>query len=176
MPVPRISWERLNFCYLPLPITYMGSIFQSPLAASASGDTGNTARAAFVDVGARSMMEKTIVVTGAYGFIGRHVARLFAQRGHKVVGIGHGEWPREEWESWGLSGWHQTDITLSTLQQYAGCPSAIVHCAGSGSVYFSVEYPLADFERTVVTTAHVLEYVRLRAPSCSVGQYAKDAG
>src|ERR1035437_7424509 len=101
MPVPKISWERLNFCYLPLPITYMVSIYQSPLAASASGNMGNTAWAAFVDVGARSMMDKTIVVTGAYGFIGRHVARLFAQKGHTVLGIGHGEWSRQEWELWG---------------------------------------------------------------------------
>jgi UDP-glucose 4-epimerase len=109
-----------------------------------------------------------VLVTGAYGFLGRHVARLFAQKGHTVVGIGHGEWSREEWESWGLSAWHQGDITLAALKQYAGCPSLIVHCAGSGSVSFSVENPLADFERTVVTTAHVLEYVRLYAPSCRV--------
>ena len=114
------------------------------------------------------MMDKTIVVTGAYGFIGRHVARLFAQNGHTVLGIGHGEWARQEWELWGLSGWHQADITLATLQQCTGHPSAIIHCAGSGSVPFSIQYPLADFERTVVTTAHVLEYVRLYAPSCSV--------
>ena len=114
------------------------------------------------------METASVVVTGANGFIGRHVARQLAQKGHIVVGIGHGEWPRQEWEQWGLSKWHQADITLSTLQQFAGRPSAIVHCAGSGSVSFSVENPLGDFERTVVTIAHVLEYVRLFAPSCSV--------
>src|SRR5450755_1385388 len=113
-------------------------------------------------------MDKTIVVTGAHGFLGRHVARLFAKKGHTVLGIGHGEWSRQEWESWGLSGWHQADITLSTIQHFAGCPSVIVDCAGSGSVYFSVQKPLADFERTVVTTAHVLEFVRLHAPTCIV--------
>jgi UDP-glucose 4-epimerase len=109
-----------------------------------------------------------IVVTGAYGFLGRHVARLFAQKGYTVLGIGHGEWSREEWKLWGLSEWYEADITLAALQQYSGCPSLIVHCAGSGSVSFSVENPLADFERTVVTTAHVLEYIRLNAPSCRV--------
>jgi UDP-glucose 4-epimerase len=47
-------------------------------------------------------------------------------------------------------------------------PSTIIHCAGGGSVAFSIADPLADFERTVVSTAHVLEYVRLNAPSCRV--------
>jgi UDP-glucose 4-epimerase len=109
-----------------------------------------------------------VLVTGAYGFLGRHVSRLFAQKGYTVMGIGHGDWSREEWESWGLSAWCQADITVAALKQYSGCPSLIVHCAGSGSVSFSVENPLVDFERTVVTTAHVLEYVRVHAPSCRV--------
>lgn len=113
-------------------------------------------------------MQGYVLVTGAHGFMGRHVARLFAQKGYAVLGIGHGEWTREEWKSWGLSEWYQADITLGELRQYAERPSLIVHCAGSGSVSFSVDNPLSDFERTVVTTAHVLEYIRLDAPSCRV--------
>lgn len=107
-------------------------------------------------------------MTGANGFLGRHVARLFARKGHTVLGIGHGEWPRDEWQQWGLSDWRSADVTLKTLEQYAGTPSAIIHCAGGGSVSFSIQDPIADFERTVVTTAHVLEYVRMNAPSCRV--------
>jgi UDP-glucose 4-epimerase len=109
-----------------------------------------------------------MLVTGANGFLGRHVALFFARKGHTVLGMGHGEWSREEWEQWGLSAWHRADVTLGTLKQHAGIPSAIVHCAGGGSVSFSIEDPIADFERTVVTTAHVLEYVRLAAPFCRV--------
>jgi UDP-glucose 4-epimerase len=109
-----------------------------------------------------------MVVTGANGFLGRYVARRFAREGYRVLGIGHGEWSREEWELWGLSEWHRADVTLRTLKQYAGSPSAIIHCAGSGSVAFSLENPLAAFESTIVATAHVLEYIRLYAPSCRV--------
>jgi len=109
-----------------------------------------------------------MLVTGANGFLGRHVALFFARKGHTVLGMGHGEWSREEWEQWGLSAWHRADVTLGTLKQHAGIPSAIVHCAGGGSVSFSIEDPIADFERTVVTTAHVLEHVRLAAPFCRV--------
>lgn len=109
-----------------------------------------------------------MLVTGANGFLGRHVARFFSRKGHTVLGIGHGEWSREEWESWGLCGWQRADVTLGTLEQHAGTPSAIIHCAGGGSVASSIDNPLADFERTVETTAHVLEYVRAVAPSCRV--------
>jgi len=113
-------------------------------------------------------MNRTIVITGASGFLGRHVARHFARQGHTVVGIGHGAWTREEWEAWGLSEWYCADVTLETLEQYAGVPSVIIHCAGSGSVVFSIEHPLDDFKSTVETTAHVLEYVRRFAPACRV--------
>ncbi len=109
-----------------------------------------------------------ILVTGANGFLGRHVARLFAKKGFEIVGIGHGEWTREDWAASGLSDWHCTDVTLEALQRYAGKPEAILHCAGSGSVGFSIHNPLEDFQRTVATTAHVLEYVRLFSPATRV--------
>lgn len=109
-----------------------------------------------------------VLVTGAHGFLGRYVARCCARRGHTVIGMGHGEWRQEEWELWGLSEWKRTNITLRTLKRIAYEPNIIFHCAGSGSVPSSIRDPLGDFERTVETTAHVLEYVRTSAPSCRV--------
>jgi UDP-glucose 4-epimerase len=109
-----------------------------------------------------------VLVTGANGFLGRHVARLFADKGHTVLGTGHGNWSQEEWESWGLSEWRCADVTLHELKRYARAPTILVHCAGGGSVPFSIEDPLSDFKRTVETTAHVLEYVRTVAPSCRI--------
>ena len=58
---------------------------------------------------------------------------------------------------------------------YAGEPDVIVHCAGSGSVGFSMTHPYQDFQRTVATTLAVLEYARLYAPRARVA-YPSSAG
>jgi UDP-glucose 4-epimerase len=113
-------------------------------------------------------MVKSVLVTGAHGFLGRHVARRFADAGCVVTGIGHGNWDREEFKRFGLTFWHTADIGLDELVTYAGEPDAIVHCAGSGSVPFSMSHPHQDFVRTVSATAAVLEYVRLHSPRTAV--------
>lgn len=120
-------------------------------------------------------MQETILVTGAHGFLGRHVARCAAEQGYTVVGIGHGNWQREEWSLWGLSQWHRGDVSLDSLCQYVGSPEAILHCAGSGSVPFSLADPWEDMQRTVLTTASVLEFIRKRSPTTRL-VYPSSAG
>jgi len=110
----------------------------------------------------------TILVTGANGFLGRHVSRRAAMLGHQVIGMGHGDWAGDAWRDWGLSAWHELDVTLAGLVAHAGRPDVLVHCAGSSSVGFSLENPAQDFERTVGTTLDVLEYLRTSAPETSL--------
>jgi len=126
-------------------------------------------------LGASLNMLGTALVTGAYGFIGRNVAKHFANAGWIVAGIGHGSWAREEWRQWGISEWHTADITTEALLTYAGSPDVIVHCAGSGSVGFSMTHPQQDFQRTVGTAVAVLEFVRLHAPQTRI-VYPSSAG
>jgi UDP-glucose 4-epimerase len=114
------------------------------------------------------MADGTVLVTGAHGFLGRHVARALAGRGLRVRGLGHGTWNPGEWRSWGLSDWHACDVTLEALATHGGEPQAIVHCAGSASVGFSVAEPYLDFQRTVATTSCVLEFTRTLAPTARV--------
>jgi UDP-glucose 4-epimerase len=113
-------------------------------------------------------MSKRALVSGAHGFVGRHVARHLAGCGFQVAGIGHGAWSRDQWREWGLDEWHGSEVDLDALVTYAGEPDMIVHCAGSGSVSFSIAHPYHDFQRTAQTTIAVLEYARLYAPEARI--------
>jgi UDP-glucose 4-epimerase len=108
------------------------------------------------------MAGKTVLVTGAYGFIGRYAAKAFAAAGWEVFGVGHGAWSSAEWREWGLSKWRASDVTIDALQTHGGSPDLIVHCAGGASVSFSMENPRIDWMRTVDTTLAVLEFARGR--------------
>ena len=101
----------------------------------------------------------TAIVTGAHGFLGRHVARALARAGRTVIGIGHGDWSEAQWRAWGLAAWHHDDVKTQALAA-PGAPGAVFHCAGSGSVAFSMAEPAQDFDRTVGTTLEVLEFLR----------------
>jgi UDP-glucose 4-epimerase len=120
-------------------------------------------------------MVKTALVTGAYGFLGRYVARQLARDGWRVIGLGHGSWARDEWKEWGIDEWHAAEVTLESLVTYGSHPDVILHCAGSGSVSFSMSHPFQDFQRTVTTTMAVLEYARLYAPQAKIA-YPSSAG
>ncbi len=52
-------------------------------------------------------------VTGAKGFLGRHVSREFASRGWRVVGIGRGHWT--DHGSWGVDEWVEADVTRTSI-------------------------------------------------------------
>ena len=105
----------------------------------------------------------TIWITGARGFIGRHLAAYLAQEGHVVLGLGHGVWPEDQLRKWGVSFWLNGDIEAYNLQQLlsqSGCPEVIYHLAGGSAVGTSFVSPLEDFNRTVDSTARLLEWIR----------------
>jgi UDP-glucose 4-epimerase len=107
-----------------------------------------------------------IWITGARGFIGRHLACWLSRRGHTVVGTGHGPWPAAEARAWGVECWLNGGIHGSNLQQLllrGGPPDYIFHLAGGSSVGASVANPYEDFTRTVATTAELLEWMRMGA-------------
>jgi UDP-glucose 4-epimerase len=114
------------------------------------------------------MSSKLVWITGARGFIGKHLAGWLANQGYTVAGVGHGAWPEAEAARWGLTSWMNGDISSSNLTQMQhahGLPDTIFHLAGGSSVGAAMANPHEDFTRTVVTTAELLEWLRLYSPA-----------
>lgn len=108
-----------------------------------------------------------ILITGARGFIGKHLSKAVSGAGHQVFGLGHGIWPESEARSWGVDYWLNGDVTggnLHLLSATMGAPDMIYHLAGGSSVGVAIANPREDFSRTVVTTAELLDWMRLEAP------------
>lgn len=106
-------------------------------------------------------MSNKILVTGALGFIGSYVAKHFASIGYEIYGIGHGYIDSFYYGKYGLSEWKSADITVESLYDFGQEFYAIVHCAGNGSVDFSIKNPYEDYQRNVGSTLEILEYIRL---------------
>lgn len=107
-------------------------------------------------------------ITGALGFIGRHLAKTIAAAGGDVSGIGHGHWPAQQARNCGVTSWLNSDLTfnnLEVLQREAGRPQLIYHLAGGASVGASLENPRNDFSKTVDATSELLDWIRLKSPT-----------
>jgi UDP-glucose 4-epimerase len=106
----------------------------------------------------------TIWVTGADGFIGRHLVSHLAGAGERVLGLGHRDQAGPDSHVDRIEG----DCDLSLFRAAGartGAPRVIYHLAGGGSVGRSYEAPIDDFQRTVAVTAILLEWIRCEAPS-----------
>src|SRR5580704_10859710 len=94
----------------------------------------------------------TVWITGANGFIARHLARELADRGQTVDGIGYGAPQDAEKRHWGYRACMNGEIDASNLHAFAaatGAPTTIYHLAGGSSVGGSIAQPHEDFLRTV---------------------------
>ena len=108
-------------------------------------------------------------ITGAIGFIGRHLARALADAGHAVHGVGHGALDNPDRQRLGLQTWLNGEVDAANLIALAagsGLPSTIFHLAGGSSVGLSIAQPFEDFSRSVASTARLLEWLRVSAPQC----------
>ncbi|MCV3210546.1 SDR family oxidoreductase [Mesorhizobium sp. YC-39] len=118
---------------------------------------------------AQSKEAKLVWVTGAGGFIGRHLARFLAQGGCHVIGFGRNEAPGFAVATGGI--FFSGGVTVETMDAALaahGRPAAVYHLAGGATVGQSIADPLKDFEQSVVSAACVLDFLRRRAPDAPV--------
>lgn len=106
-----------------------------------------------------------VLVTGAHGFLGRHVASYFKSNGYEVIGMGHGQWDSVNPDAYGIDQWIGAEIEYRSLSKITRKLDCVVHCAGGSSVGSSIMAPHVEFERTVSSTINVLEYIRIKQPS-----------
>ena len=116
-------------------------------------------------------MSRRIWITGAHGFIGRHLAQALGAAGHAVAGIGHGAWPAAAAARWGVGHWLNGDLSssnLNALGTLTGPPDVVMHLAGGSSVGAAIAQPKEDFARTVASTVELFEWLRQESPQTCV--------
>jgi GDP-4-dehydro-6-deoxy-D-mannose reductase len=110
----------------------------------------------------RALSNSTVLVTGASGFVGPHLAAALHARGARVVGLAAGPAPATP-----LDGWHDADLLDADALARAvaaAAPQAVVHLAGQSSAARSFEQPVETFRLNVTGTWNLLEAVRRHAP------------
>ena len=116
-------------------------------------------------------------VTGADGFIGRHLSQYLVSQGHQVCALGfrHNS-PASNDPDW--ADWAEGEVNGTLLDALAtrhAAPDAIFHLAGGGSVGASFADPWGDYCRTVGSTGAILDWVRLNAPQTRLLQVSSAA-
>lgn len=109
---------------------------------------------------------KTVLITGAAGFLGRYVTRQFLREGWQVLAVDDvppenaPAGPGVHFERMSLP-----DTRLPNLLRRTA-PGVCVHCAGRASVPLSMDDPAADFQANTGLTFELLEVLRRHAPAC----------
>lgn len=123
-----------------------------------------------------------VLITGACGFVGRHMAALCAERDCTVVGLGRSVLAGDgslagdrslaaPGEAPPLGDYIQADLgdaSAARAAVRAAAPDRVLHLAAQASVPASWEDPRATLEGNLLSTHNLLEAVRAEAPAARV--------
>ncbi|MBI1797657.1 MAG: GDP-mannose 4,6-dehydratase [Candidatus Eisenbacteria bacterium] len=108
------------------------------------------------------------LVTGALGFVGRHLAPALAAGGHEVTGfVERGAADRPS-SFRAIAEGDVLDAASVAATVAAASPSWVVHLAGQSSAAISFEKPVDTYRLNVIGTRNVLDAVRDHAPRARV--------
>jgi GDP-4-dehydro-6-deoxy-D-mannose reductase len=110
-----------------------------------------------------------ILITGVGGFVGVHLARRIAERGHTALGVGI-EPPATATEQLLARHWRVDVREGGALEKILAeaKPDAIVHLAAQSSVAFSLERPVETYSINALGTLTLLEAVSRAVPRARV--------
>jgi UDP-glucose 4-epimerase len=109
-------------------------------------------------------MTKTVIVTGAAGYIGGAICIELITKGYYVIGIDRRALP-SHLEIY-CDEFIQSDfIGYGSLMQVERQPCAIIHCAGTSLVGPSIQNPEEYYENNIQKTLAFLKYIRRRSPN-----------
>jgi UDP-glucose 4-epimerase len=109
-------------------------------------------------------LQKTVLITGAAGFIGGYAADHFSKAGWRVIAVDRNQrdsytHPAKPHIEYSISADLSYENIIVPLQQF--CPQVCIHLAGPASVGASFRDPLADFAAQTQPLLQLLESVRL---------------
>lgn len=111
---------------------------------------------------------KTVLITGAYGFVGSNTAKMFKNEGYRTIGIGRGCFKSNEQRLCGIDKWIEGNVQSDTLSLVDSNISLVVHCAGCSSVQKAIENPIAEFNSTVGSTISLIEYIKTHQSTAKI--------
>jgi len=119
---------------------------------------------------------KKILITGAGGFIGGHLADWFSRSGCTVALTDRGTPPAADPATKADVTWHAMDTCSPEFREMmvAGRFDYIFHFAGNANVNTSVERPAYDFQQNCLATFEMLEALRT-SKSEAIFVYASSA-
>lgn len=109
---------------------------------------------------------KTVLLSGAAGFLGKQIGQHFAQLGWNVVGLDI--LPPGSVQLAADVRYVQSTLPSPEFEKLLqdAKPDVCIHCAGRASVPMSMSDPAADFRDNTVLTFELLDAVRRHAPKC----------
>ena len=102
-------------------------------------------------------------VTGARGFIGKHLSYYLAEQGQTVIGLGAGQWHEEDYKEFGIEKWLPLDLDntdKSNIINQIEKPDILYHLAGGSSVGASLFNPFEDFNKTVNSASWLIDWLK----------------
>lgn len=103
-----------------------------------------------------------ILIIGSEGFIGSHLIYFYLKKGWIVSGADLVDYPKQAYNFYKISRLSPGFDELFQDEMYDYC----INAAGNGSVPFSVEHPVSDFEANVLDTIKLLDSIRKYSPKC----------